>query len=456
MCKDYSLRLKINHKLSISRYLYQTIKFLQLSTMELQHHIQMIVEKNPLLEYEEKNYCHYKMANKTTFSNIKLNRLCQNNSYFEYCDDNQNNIIDHYKSLNNYLLWQLTLTSFTDIDRIIAIFIIDSINNMGYLTCSLTEIQSSIGYDKITIAEIEIVRQRIQRFDPIGVGSHDLKEYLLIQLSQLTLSTIYLDNIKFIIQEHMNLLAKHNFTKLMRVTGLKKDILQNIISIIKSLNPYPNIFIDIYEPNYIIHDVSVYKINKRWVVELNTQNIPILKINKYYASMKEITGNNLDNKFIRDNLYKANLVIKSLENRNNTLLNVTKCIVNTQQEFFEYGEKYIKPMILDDIAKIVNLHVSTISRITKNKYLFSPQGTFELKYFFSNPILIKGGVPISSKIIKQLVKNLILEENSVKPLSDKIIVNFLSKKGIIIARRTIAKYRKNLKIPSSHNRKQLI
>ena len=360
------------------------------------------------------------------------------------------------QSLQDYLMWQVELTPFSDTDRAIATSIVDAVDDTGYLTVTLDEILESIGDDEIELEEIEAVLKRVQRFDPIGVAAKDLRDCLLIQLSQFAKETPWIDEARLIISDHLDLLANHDFRTLMRVTRLKEEVLKEAVNLIQSLDPRPGQSIQTSEPEYVIPDVLVRKHNGRWVVELNADSIPRLQINQQYASMCTSARNDADNQYIRSNLQEARWLIKSLESRNDTLLRVSRCIVEQQQAFFEQGEEFMKPMVLADIAQAVEMHESTISRVTTQKYLHSPRGIFELKYFFSSHVNTEGGGEASSTAIRALVKKLIAAENPAKPLSDSKLTTMLSDQGIMVARRTVAKYRESLSIPPSNQRKQLV
>lgn len=353
-------------------------------------------------------------------------------------------------------MWQVGLTPFSDTDRAIATSIVDAVDDTGYLTISLDDILESIGDEEIGLDEIEAVLKRVQRFDPIGVAAKDLRDCLLIQLSQFDKSTPWLEDARLIISDHLDLLANHDFRTLMRVTRLKEEVLKEAVNLIQSLDPRPGQSIQTGEPEYVIPDVLVRKHNGYWMVELNGDSIPRLQINQHYAALCNGARNDADSQFIRSNLQDAKWLIKSLESRNDTLLRVSRCIVEQQQAFFEQGEEFMKPMVLADIAQAVEMHESTISRVTTQKYLHSPRGIFELKYFFSSHVNTEGGGEASSTAIRALVKKLIAAENPAKPLSDSKLTSMLSDQGIMVARRTVAKYRESLSIPPSNQRKQLV
>ena len=360
------------------------------------------------------------------------------------------------ETLQDYLIWQARLTPFTETDAAIAFSIIDAIDETGYLTVSVDDIRLSIGDDEVTTEDVEAVLKRIQRFDPVGVGARDLRECLMVQLKILPPETPSLKEALAIADQHLALLGNRDFRTLGRVTKLKEEALKSAIDLIQSLEPRPGLVVNTGESEYVIPDVLVKKHGERWVVELNSDSIPRLRVNNHYAAMGSRARSESDSQFIRNNLQEAKWLIKSLESRNDTLLRVATCIVEEQQAFFEQGEEYMKPMVLADIALRVEMHESTISRVTTQKFLHSPRGLFELKYFFSSHVSTDSGGEASSTAIRALVKKLVAAENPAKPLSDSKLTDMLAEQGIQVARRTVAKYRESLSIPPSNQRKQLI
>ncbi|EKE7428918.1 RNA polymerase factor sigma-54 [Escherichia coli O110:H5] len=473
------LQLRLSQQLAMTPQLQQAIRLLQLSTLELQQELQQALESNPLLEQID---THEEIDTRETQDSETLDTadaLEQKEMPEELPLDASWDTIytagtpsgtsgDHIddelpvyqgettQTLQDYLMWQVELTPFSDTDRAIATSIVDAVDETGYLTVPLEDILESIGDEEIDIDEVEAVLKRIQRFDPVGVAAKDLRDCLLIQLSQFDKTTPWLEEARLIISDHLDLLANHDFRTLMRVTRLKEDVLKEAVNLIQSLDPRPGQSIQTGEPEYVIPDVLVRKHNGHWTVELNSDSIPRLQINQHYASMCNNARNDGDSQFIRSNLQDAKWLIKSLESRNDTLLRVSRCIVEQQQAFFEQGEEYMKPMVLADIAQAVEMHESTISRVTTQKYLHSPRGIFELKYFFSSHVNTEGGGEASSTAIRALVKKLIAAENPAKPLSDSKLTSLLSEQGIMVARRTVAKYRESLSIPPSNQRKQLV
>ncbi|EPR5529855.1 RNA polymerase factor sigma-54 [Escherichia coli] len=473
------LQLRLSQQLAMTPQLQQAIRLLQLSTLELQQELQQALESNPLLEQID---THEEIDTRETQDSETLDTAdaleqkempeelpldaswdtiytagTPSGTSGDYIDDE----LPVYQgettqTLQDYLMWQVELTPFSDTDRAIATSIVDAVDETGYLTVPLEDILESIGDEEINIDEVEAVLKRIQRFDPVGVAAKDLRDCLLIQLSQFDKTTPWLEEARLIISDHLDLLANHDFRTLMRVTRLKEDVLKEAVNLIQSLDPRPGQSIQTGEPEYVIPDVLVRKHNGHWTVELNSDSIPRLQINQHYASMCNNARNDGDSQFIRSNLQDAKWLIKSLESRNDTLLRVSRCIVEQQQAFFEQGEEYMKPMVLADIAQAVEMHESTISRVTTQKYLHSPRGIFELKYFFSSHVNTEGGGEASSTAIRALVKKLIAAENPAKPLSDSKLTSLLSEQGIMVARRTVAKYRESLSIPPSNQRKQLV
>jgi len=480
--------------------LQQAIKLLQLSTLDLQQEIQEALDSNPLLEIEEghdepqleKN----NIDNDDSAADISASassdtleagdalekndlpdELPIDSTWDEYysassapapgpaSDDEQIFQGETTEDIQEHLLWQMRLTHFSDTDRAIAMAIIDSIDESGYLTVSLDDIleavnaQDVIGDDEeelIEMDEVECVLKRIQMFDPIGSGSRNPQECLMVQLRQFSEDTPWLAEAKQLIAEYSDLLSSKDYRTLMRKSRLKEDQLREAMRLLQTLNPRPGSALVTKEPEYVIPDVSVAKKNGRWVVELNPDSLPKLSVNQQYAAMSRRAKNSSDSQFIRSHMQEAKWFIKSLESRNETLMKVANCIVQQQMGFFEHGPEMMKPMVLNDVAEMVDMHESTISRVTTQKYMHTPRGIFELKYFFSSHVATESGGECSSTAIRALIKKLVAAENVSKPLSDSKIASLLAEQGIKVARRTIAKYRESLSIPPSNQRKSLI
>ena len=506
-----SLQLKIGQQLTMTPQLQQAIRLLQLSTIDLQQEIQEIIESNPMLEVNESedeqtessNDIESTQGKETASTDLNGAQTSEDIANSSDSSQEENDWSEHIpnelpvdsawddvyqnttspstsspsqevmdfesntavtESIQDHLLWQLNLTPMSDLDRMIAITIIDSIELDGYLSSSLESIvlsvTNSIEQDEndepIEIDEAAAVLKRIQQFDPIGVCSRDLCECLTIQLNQLDEATPWLDKTKDVVANHLPLLGNRDYVQLMRRTKLKEHELQQIILLIQTLNPKPGELINSVDPEYVIPDVTVKKHKGRWLVELNAETMPKVRINPLYSSMVKRADNSSDNTYMRNHLQEARWFLKSLQSRNETLLKVATEIVDIQRGFLEHGEEAMKPLVLHDIAKAVDMHESTISRVTTQKYMHTPRGIFELKYFFSSHVDTDSGMGCSSTAIRAIIKKLIAAETPKKPLSDSKIANILADQGIKVARRTIAKYRESLSIPPSNERKRLV
>lgn len=459
------LHLNVNQHLILTPQLQQAIRLLQLSTLDLQQEIQNQVESNPMLEATPTNEQDEQLIDNnvdlidefTDFQWSNLYSTQTKNKDFNEDKFSNENLYCSVINLQEYLRWQLDLTPMSNIDQGIALAIIDAISEDGFLTCSINDLFDSLNSKNypIDIAEIQAVRHRIQHFDPVGCGSFNLAEILLIQLEQLPVETPLLALTKKIIQENILLLGKHHYTQLMKLYHIDASTLDTVLHNIMHLNPKPGSIINISKPKQIIPDLFVRKVNGRWQVSLNTTNLPHLSINRYYASLIPQTRNDADYLFLRNNLQEARWFLKSIQSRHETLLKVANYIVNYQREFLEYGALAMKPLILNDVASALNMHESTISRVTTQKYIYTPRGLFELKYFFSSHIATSIGGECSSTAIKALIKKLITMEDHKKPLSDCKITKLINEQGITVARRTVAKYREEMGIASSSIRKMI-
>lgn len=493
-----SLQLKLGQQLAMTPQLQQAIRLLQLSTLDLQQEIHQALESNPMLELiegieEDENQATEADANTESSSRAadSPDNKTLDNPDEEYwqgeipkdleVDSNWDDVYTNlpppsqnfeaddldYESRNSaeetlqdHLLWQLNLTPMSESDEAIAIAIIDAIDPNGWLTVDLESIIA--GFDpalEIELDEVVAVLHRIQQFDPIGVGYRNLSECLLVQLNHLGEheQPKLIENAKLIVREYIELLGHRDYALLMRKTKLKEAELAETIAVIEHLDPRPGANIAPESTDYVVPDVIVTKHanSGKWKVELNPETSPKIRINSSYASLVKRADTSSDNNFLRDNLQEARWFLKSLQSRNETLMKVATRIVEHQKGFLEYGEEAMKPLVLHDIAEAVSMHESTISRVTTQKYMYTPRGIFELKYFFSSHVSTKGGGECSSTAIRAIIKKLIAAENKRKPLSDSKITELLEEKGINVARRTIAKYRESLSIPPSNERKRL-
>jgi RNA polymerase sigma-54 factor len=467
------LQLKVSQQLSMTPQLQLAIRMLQLSTLELRQEIQTALENNPLLEiadqYDEINVEQHELGeNIDTREALDSQEIPEDIPLDASLDDiytagtpsgtrsdYRNDELPIYQgetheTLHDYLNWQLDLTPFSDIDRAIALSIIEAIDDRGYLTVSTEEILEEQGNNDVELDEVEAVLKRIWHFDPVGVGARSLQECLSIQIQHLNPPAL----VKQIIDNYLDLLASHDYRSLKKQLNATDEQLKDAINFIQNLQPYPGDSVNTMPPDYVLPDVVVKKIDGKWMAELNNDTVPTLRINQQYAAMEKIS-NESDSQYIRTHLQDANWFIKSVENRNETLIKVSQFIVEHQQAFFENGAEYMKPMILSDVAEAIDMHESTISRVTTQKYLQCPSGIFELKFFFSSHVNTESGGEASATAIRALIKKYISAEDSKKPLSDSKLVSLLEEQGIIIARRTVAKYREALSIPPSSQRKQL-
>ncbi len=504
-----SLQLKIGQQLTMTPQLQQAIRLLQLSSLDLQQEIQEALDSNPLLEAEEEHDTqapesdhdrqdmeHENSSSGNESANSNDNSEQDDNWNDDLPDDQWNEQIpaelttdsswdDTFQhqssstqprdddwspgdndtaeeSLQDHLLWQLNLTPMSDLDYQVALAIIDSVDADGYLTTSTEDLlehfqtQQPEDFAEAELAEIEAVLHRLQQFDPTGVCARNLNECLRLQLEQLPEDTPFRIYAIRLVRDHLNLLGSHDYRTLMRRMRLKEPELQQVISLIQSLNPKPGGIISPEAAQYVIPDVLVRKQEGQWTVSLNNEASPKLRINSQYADLVRRADNSADNTYLKNHLQEARWFLKSLASRNETLLKVTTEIVARQIDFFEEGDEGMKPMVLHDIAEAVDMHESTISRVTTQKYMHTPRGIFELKYFFSSHVGTSDGGAASSTAIRALIKKLIGSENAAKPLSDNKLAQLLKEQGINVARRTVAKYREAMNIPPSNERKRLV
>ena len=510
MVMKASLQLKLGQSLTMTPQLQQAIRLLQLSTLDLQQEIQQALDSNPMLETQEdddrldaeaaENSDSTDKAtddDSATATDSEVDSSWEEEPSEEWQADNNDaeNIPDDLpvdtawddiyqpspapasrsddendsdfetrnsptETLQDHLEWQLNLTPMSDRDRAVAHALLDAVDNRGYLTSELEEIHSGLldesDEDPLELDEAEAVLRRLQHFDPPGVFARNLQECLLIQLNQLPAETPWLPQARLVITHYINLLGNRDYAQLLRRSRLKEEQLKEVLALITTLNPRPGDAIDQAEPDYVVPDVIVRKHNERWRVELNPEIAPRIRVNASYASLIRRADSSADNTYLRDQLQEAKWFIKSLQSRNETLLKVATRIVEHQQGFLDHGEEAMKPLILSDIAQAVEMHESTISRVTTQKYMHTPRGIFELKYFFSSHVSTEEGGECSSTAIRAMIKKLIAAETPKKPLSDSKIAAMLGEQGIKVARRTVAKYREAMQIPPSNERKRLV
>jgi RNA polymerase sigma-54 factor len=508
-----SLQLKISQQLTMTPQLQQAIRLLQLSTLELRQEIVEQLYSNPLLEVDEETHDSAAgIDGNNRESNSSVDRIDESSDVDFKSDDpslyvaaseasepavteteadntwnheglqdlpvdaswdevynvpaptasggeaNLEQVYQVTESLQDHLHWQLNLTPFSDRDREIAEAFIDAIDQTGMISQHLSDIVAHIDYeepeDGLFEDELVAVLHRLQQFDPPGIFGRNIRESLLIQLNQLSLETEYLIVGKCLVTDFLNDIASMDMARLTKKTGYSTDNIQGALQLIRSLNPRPGETLASNAAEYIVPDVYVEKVSGRWRVRLNDSSVPRLRINDTYSNLIKRADNSEDNQFLKTNLAEARWFLRSLESRNETLMRVAMTIIDLQQGFLDHGPVAMKPMVLADIATKLELHESTISRVTTTKYLATPQGVFELKYFFSSHVGTSGGGECSSTAVCAILKTMIGAEQQAKPLSDNKLSSLLEEQGIQVARRTVAKYRESMGIPSSSQRKR--
>ncbi|MGB1110164.1 MAG: RNA polymerase factor sigma-54 [Gammaproteobacteria bacterium] len=359
-------------------------------------------------------------------------------------------------SLQEHLIWQLDLSPFSPQDQAIAEAIIDSLNDDGYLTADLEELRDGLQLEEeVEMDEVEAVLRRIQNFDPVGVAARSPAECLSIQLHALPAETPDRSLAMRIVRDHLELMSTGNVAQLARKVQASADEVEDAIKLIRTLQPYPGSLVSSSTTDYVVPDVFIRRVNGAWRVELNPETTPKIRINPLYAGMVKRGDNGADNTSMRNHLQEARWFLKSLQSRSETLLKVATAIVERQLDFFEQGDEAMQPLVLRDIAEAVDMHESTISRVTTRKYMHTPRGIYEFKFFFSSHVGTADGGECSATAIRAKIKRMVADENPAKPLSDSKIANTLAEEGINVARRTIAKYREAMNIPPSNERKRL-
>lgn len=502
-----SLQLKLGQQLTMTPQLQQAIRLLQLSSMELELEVQQVLDSNMMLELddeEDREVLDFNAEGVTSTSTDSAESgdydaggdsgseapeelgvptsedipedLPVDSDWDEIFDNTLSatgpagahdegsgefdNVRGSSGSLREHLLWQVNLLPLSDVDRAIAIAIVDAINEDGYLEASLEEIHEAVNAgedleDAVELDEVSAVLKQIQALEPAGVGGRDLRECLLLQFRQVAADTPDLAIAHRVCDEYLDALGAREYAMIMRRLKIDQDTLKRAIALIQTLNPRPGSQYNDQPAEYLIPDVFVRKVRGRWKVELNPDSVPHVRINPYYASMIRRADNSAGNSSLKTHLQEAKWFIKSLQSRSETLLKVATSIVERQKAFLEHGEEAMKPLVLHDIAEALGMHESTISRVTSRKYMHTPRGIYELKYFFSSHVSTSMGGEASSTAIRAVIKKLIAAEHNDKPLSDSKIATILSKQGINVARRTVAKYREAMQIPPSNERKRL-
>ncbi len=468
-----SLQLRLGQQLTMTPQLQQAIRLLQLPTIDLLAHIREALESNVMLEQDEEN-------DTATFQPLATTEMGgeqaspepvaqveviddgwndqsvgpAENPWSPGDDERQQEFADAgATSLRDHLLWQLELAQLTPRELAIARAIVDAINNNGYLGDALEEVAATLRPEiDCTVAEIENVLIMVQTLDPSGVGARTLSECLLLQLVQLEADTPGLECARTIARSHLELMAGRDPAALRRVIACDEEELAQALVLVRACHPRPGSVLSSAAPEYVVPDVFVRRTTRGWSVEANGTTLPRVRVNQDYA---QLIGRGAGHATMRTQLQEARWLLKSLEIRQDTLLKVVRSIVERQQDFLEQGEEHMRPMILRDIAEAIEMHESTVSRITSGKYMHTPRGVFELRYFFSSQVESAGGAGTSSTAIRAKIRKLIREEDPGNPLSDSRLAELLSGEGIPVARRTVAKYREILGLAPSNERRRI-
>jgi RNA polymerase sigma-54 factor len=456
-----SLQLKVGQTLTMTPQLQQAIRLLQLPVLDLSAQIQEALEENIMLEMEDLPDLPKTSSESTAeIETIKAEDSWQSRSMERIQDGGwngegrppSNDFADQTgETLREHLLWQLEMEDFSPREAVIGEAIVDAINDDGYLTIDLAEIRDFIDSDaSVSDEEIEQVLAKVQCLDPVGIGARSLSECIVLQLRQLESSTPGVDLAVRMATDYLAQIASQEYAEIRRALRTSEEDFDEALALVKSCNPKPGQVVSPTPAEYVIPDVFVRKVDGRWQVEVSASGIPRLSVNQQYAKLLRGSG---DHAALRTQLQEARWLVRSLEIRNETLLKVATCIVSRQREFLEHGDEAMKPLVLKDVAESIGMHESTISRVTTNKYMHTPRGVFEFKYFFSSHLSTVDGEDQSSTSVRAKIRRMIGAENPAKPLSDSKIASSLAEEGINVARRTVAKYREAMKIPSSSERK---
>ncbi|MDP2110389.1 MAG: RNA polymerase factor sigma-54 [Thiobacillus sp.] len=475
----HSLQLKLGQHLTLTPQLQQSIRLLQLSTLELNQELEQMLQDNPLLEREDEDDAGLAAAEApahtaeaeaqstepsqpessesdpvTALDDSDWNDYSSAGSNDEDSDYEQGSVAG--STLREHLLNQLIVSPLTLRDRTLVATLIDDLDDSGFLTQPLEDITTSLRdeLDELEPQEVETALKHLQNMDPTGVGARNLAECLTLQLRALPPDIPARDVAMRLTAHYLDLLAARDVGKLKKVLGIDDAVLHAARTLILSLNPRPGAVFGADETRYVIPDVYVRKVKGMWIASLNADAMPKLRVNRVYADIlarhRESGGGQLATQ-----LQEARWLIKNVQQRFDTILRVSQAIVDRQKQFFEHGDVAMRPLVLREIADTVELHESTISRVTTQKFMMTPRGLYELKYFFGSHVATDSGGACSSTAIRALIKQLIAAENGKKPLSDGQLAEVLSLQGIVVARRTVAKYRETLHIPPANMRRAL-
>jgi len=483
----HSLQLKLSQHLTLTPQLQQSIRLLQLSTLELNQEIERFLQDNPLLEREEGAEedgpppaatgtvtTEFTSSTTTTTATPEEKEEApadaapempegewreESGGSYSGHDDGEDSeypqLAAESHSLREHLLWQINLLQGEERDKRIIALLVDTLDDDGYMTQDLEELAAMLPADlEVDPSELSIARKHLQNIETPGIAARNLSECLALQLEALPEDTPFRADALTTVRSHLDLLAARDFAKLKKLLRCNDDTLRGIQGLIISLNPRPGAGYSKNEARYIVPDVIVKKVKGLWRTTLNPDAMPKLRINRMYA---DILHRNRDASLqqLAGQLQEAKWLIKNVQQRFETILRVSQAIVDRQRHFFEHGEVAMRPLVLREIADTLGLHESTVSRVTTQKFMFTPRGIFELKYFFGSHVTTETGGACSATAIRALIKQLVGEEDSRKPLSDSQISEILGNQGIVVARRTIAKYRESLQILPVNLRKSI-
>ena len=465
----HSLQLKLSQHLTLTPQLQQSIRLLQLSTVELNQELERYLAENPLLERADVEGEEAPAAPIPDTPTTEAEPATQADDSGSFGDepmggsrrndeerDDFTQIAAAEPTLQEALIRQLQLTAMSERDKRVALLVIAHLDGDGYLTASLEELYE-IGVAEIPdleAEEISIALRLVQYLEPTGVGARDLAECLALQLKALDPATPHRDCAIELVTRHLDVLASRDFNKLRRVLGVSEEELREVRALVLTMDPKPGRAWGEGDVRYVVPDVTVRKAGTRWVAQLNRDAMPRLRINKMYADLLQSSRDN-GGRNLAGQLQEARWLIKNVQQRFDTILRVTQAIVDRQRNFFEHGEVAMRPLVLREIAEAVGLHESTISRVTTQKYMLTTRGIFELKYFFGSHVATDTGGACSSTAIRALIKQLVAAEDGRKPLSDHRISDILAQQGIQVARRTVAKYREAMHIQPASMRKSI-
>ncbi|MEM1262298.1 MAG: RNA polymerase factor sigma-54 [Pseudomonadota bacterium] len=453
-----ALHLKLSQQLTMTPQLQQAIRLLQLPVLDLSAQIQEALEENVMLELEEPT----EQVPVNGESTAEVQAITGDDSWRDVAGSGQDNYggdgpsmaefaDESGDSLRDHLLWQLELESFSPREAVIGAAIIDAIDDEGYLGATLEQIHAELDPTAdISVDEIERTLSKVQRFDPAGVGARALDECIGLQLLQLDPTTPGVGTARRMAADYLELVAEKSFAELRRQLEVSDEELELAVALVRSCHPKPGLAVSSARTEYVVPDVFVRKIDGTWQVEVTSSGIPKLTVNQRYVDL--MRGQSTHGA-LRAQLQEARWLVRSLEIRHDTVLKVAKSIVERQMAFFEHGEEHMRPMVLRDIAEAIEMHESTVSRVTNNKYMHTPRGVLEFKYFFSSHVSTVDGDEQSSTAVRAKIRKLIGAENPAKPLSDSRITKLLEQDGVKVARRTVAKYREAMNIPSSSERR---